>query len=98
MNCPQCCCKGVIRSGGNYQANSGSAATSAVANFSQMPLLSQFLQRLALWWLGFLKERLALAAVARVAQVWERWLQYYLHQKYYQIPKQVETSKKNRVA
>jgi insertion element IS1 protein InsB len=41
-----------------------------------------------------LLERLALAAIARVTGVSQRWLQMYVNQKYYQVPKQVEISKK----
>ncbi|PSO82731.1 MAG: hypothetical protein BRC45_09095 [Cyanobacteria bacterium QS_5_48_63] len=66
-------------------ASSGSAASPAVANSFQMQLVNQFLQRLALGVDRLLKERLALAGVAGVAQVWERGLQYDLNQKYYQI-------------
>jgi AraC-like DNA-binding protein len=42
-----------------------------------------------------LLERLALAAIARVTGVSERWLQMYINQKYYQTPQQVEVTKKN---
>ena len=45
-----------------------------------------------------LQERLALAGIARVTRVCERWLQMYLHQKYYQTPRQVEVSQKKREA
>ena len=41
-----------------------------------------------------LLERLALAAIARVTGVSERWLQMYVNQKYYQTPQQVEVTKK----
>jgi len=41
-----------------------------------------------------LKERLALAGIARVTGVSERWLQMYVNQKYYLLPKQVEVAKK----
>lgn len=41
-----------------------------------------------------LLERLALAAIARVTGVSQRWLQMYVNQKYYRVPKQVEISKK----
>jgi AraC-like DNA-binding protein len=44
-----------------------------------------------------LLERLALAAIARVTGVSERWLQMYVNQKYYQIPKTVEVTQKNWV-
>ena len=41
-----------------------------------------------------LQERLALAGIAPVTGVCEPWLQMYLHQKYYQTPRQVEVSQK----
>jgi hypothetical protein len=41
-----------------------------------------------------LKERLALAGIARVTSVSERWLQMYVNQKCYLLPKQVEVAKK----
>jgi AraC-like DNA-binding protein len=44
-----------------------------------------------------LQERLALAAIARITGVSERWLQMYVNQKYYLLPKQVEVTQKNRV-
>ena len=43
-----------------------------------------------------LLERLALAAIARVTGVSERWLQMYINQKYYQTPKTVEVTQKNQ--
>ena len=41
-----------------------------------------------------LLERVSLAAIARVTGVSLRWLQYYVNQKYYQVPKSVEVTKK----
>jgi AraC-like DNA-binding protein len=41
-----------------------------------------------------LKERLALAAIARVTGVSERWLQMYVNQKYYALPKEVNVTPK----
>ncbi len=41
-----------------------------------------------------LLERISLAAIARVTGVSSRWLQYYVNQKYYQVPKSVEVTKK----
>lgn len=41
-----------------------------------------------------LLERLALAAIARVTGVSERWLQMYVNQKFYQTPKTIEVTKK----
>jgi transposase-like protein len=45
-----------------------------------------------------LKERLPLAAIARVTGVSERWLQMYVNQKYYQTPRHVEVAQKKRAS
>ncbi len=45
-----------------------------------------------------LKERLALAAIARVTGVSERWLQMYVNQKYYQTPRTLEATQKNQAS
>lgn len=44
-----------------------------------------------------LLERLALAAIARVTGVSERWLQMYVNQKFYQTSKTVKLTQKNWV-
>jgi transposase-like protein len=44
-----------------------------------------------------LLERLALAAIARVTGVSERWLQLYVNQKFDQTPKTIEVTPKNWV-
>lgn len=44
-----------------------------------------------------LLERLALAAITRVTNVSERWLQMYVNQKYYQTSQQVQVTRKNLV-
>jgi hypothetical protein len=45
-------------------------------------------------WYKLLLERLALAAIARVTGVSERWLQLYVNQKFYETPKVIEVTKK----
>ena len=44
-----------------------------------------------------LLERLALAAIARVTGVSERWLQIYVNNKYEQIQQKVDVTQKKRV-
>jgi hypothetical protein len=43
-----------------------------------------------------LLERPALAAIARVTSVSQPWLQMYVNQKFYQTPKTIEVTQKNR--
>ena len=45
-----------------------------------------------------LLERLAIAAIAFVTRVSERWLQMYINQKYYQTPQRIEVAKKKLVS
>jgi hypothetical protein len=45
-----------------------------------------------------LKERLALAAIARITGVSERWLQMYVNQKYDAIPQAVNVVPKKSVS
>jgi DNA-binding transcriptional regulator/RsmH inhibitor MraZ len=44
-----------------------------------------------------LLERLALAAIARITGVSERWLQIYVNNKYEQIQQKVDVTQKKRV-
>ncbi len=45
-----------------------------------------------------LLERISLAGIARVTGVSSRWLQYYVNQKYDEVPKYVEVVQKKPVA
>jgi hypothetical protein len=43
-----------------------------------------------------LLERIALAGIARAAQVSEQWLQTYVNEKYAKVPRQVQVTPKKR--
>ena len=95
MNCPKCHSRQVVKNGhthyGKQRFRCQECRRQFVENPTRQPVdesTRELIEKL-------LKERLALAAIARVTGVSERWLQMYVNQKYYQLPKQVEVTQKN---
>lgn len=95
MNCPKCHSTQVVKNGhthyGKQRFRCQECRRQFVENPTRQPVdesTRELIEKL-------LKERLALAAIARVTGVSERWLQMYVNQKYYQLPKQVEVTQKN---
>lgn len=98
MNCPKCRSAQIIKYGhthcGKPRFRSLGSGRQFVENASRQPIdeaTRQLIDKLLL-------ERLALAAIARVTGVSERWLQMYVNQKYYQTPQTIEVAQKSRVA
>jgi transposase-like protein len=96
MHCPRCQSTQVIKYGhthyGKPRFRCCDCARQFVENPSRQPIDAEkraLIDKLLL-------ERLALAAIARVTGVSERWLQMYVNQKYYQTPRQVDIPKKNQ--
>ena len=94
MNCPKCQSAQIIKYGhthyGKPRFRCQDCCRQFVENASRQPIdqpTRQLIDKLLL-------ERLALAAIARVTGVSERWLQMYVNQKYYQTPKTVEITQK----
>lgn len=98
MNCPKCQSPQIIKYGhthyGKPRFRCQDCGRQFVENASRQPIdqvTRQLIDQLLL-------ERLALAALARVTGVSERWLQkMYVFQKYAQTPKTVKVTQKNRV-
>ena len=95
MNCPKCDSTQVVKNGhthyGKQRFRCQECRRQFVENPTRQPVdesTRELIEKL-------LKEQLALAAIARVTGVSERWLQMYVNQKYYQLPKQVEVTQKN---
>lgn len=94
MLCPKCQSPQIIKYGhtdyGKPRFRCGACGRQFVLNATRQPVdetTRQLIDKLLL-------ERLARSAIARVSGVSQRWLQMYVNQKYYQVPKQVEISKK----
>ena len=95
MNCPRCHSAQIIKYGhthyGKQRYLCQDCGRQFVKNPTRQPIAESTRQLID----KLLLERLALAAIARVTGVSERWLQMYVNQRYYTTPKQVEVTKKN---
>lgn len=96
MNCPKCQSTKIIKYGhthyGKPRFRCQDCGRQFVENPTRQPIdetTRQLIDKLLL-------ERLALAAIARVTGVSERWLQMYVNQKFDNLPKQVEVSPKKK--
>ena len=94
MNCPKCQSVQIIKYGhthyGKPRFRCQDCSRQFVENASRQPIdeaTRRLIDKLLL-------ERLALAAIARVTGVSERWLQLYVNQKLYETPKVIEVTKK----
>jgi AraC-like DNA-binding protein len=94
MNCPKCQSAQIIKYGhthyGKPRFRCQDCCRQFVENASRQPIdeaTRRLIDKLLL-------ERLALAAIARVTGVSERWLQLYVNQKFYETPKVIEVTKK----
>jgi transposase-like protein len=97
MNCPKCQSTQVIKYGhthyGKPRFQCRDCGRQFVADATRQPIdeaTRQLIDQLLL-------KRLALAAIARVTGVSERWLQLYVNQNFYQTPQTIEVTPKNRV-
>lgn len=97
MNCPKCQSTQVIKYGhthyGKPRFKCRDCGRQFVATATRQPIdeaTRQLIDQLLL-------ERLALAAIARVTGVSERWLQLYVNQKFYRTPKTIQVTQKKRV-
>ena len=97
MNCPKCQSAQIIKYGhthyGKPRFRCQDCGRQFVEHATRQPIdqtTRQLIDKLLL-------ERLALAAIARVTGVSERWLQMYINQKFYQTPKTVDVISKKQV-
>lgn len=98
MNCPKCQGKQITKYGhthyGKQRFRCQECSRQFVDNPTRQPISAEtrgLIEKL-------LKERLALAGIARVTGVSKRWLQMYVNQKYYQTPRQVEVTQKKQAS
>ncbi len=94
MNCPKCRSNNIVKNGHTHYGKQRFKCQDCRRQFVESPTIQpvddstrELIDKLLL-------ERVSLRAIARVTGVSLRWLQYYVNQKYYQIPKSVEVTKK----
>ena len=96
MNCPKCYSDKIVKNGHTHYGKQRFCCQHCGRQFVNNPSRQPVSQEKRNLIDKLLKERLALAAIARVAEVSERWLPYYVNQKYYLIPKEAKVTQKKR--
>jgi transposase-like protein len=98
MNCPKCHSAHVVKNGRTHYEKQRFRCQNCGRQFVENPTREPIADKTRELIDKLLKERLSLAAIARVTGVSERWLQMYVNQKYYQTPRQVEVSQKKEAS
>ena len=97
MPCPRCQSTKVVKNGQTHYGKQRFKCTDCGRQFVDSPTRQPVAESTRELINKLLLERLSLAAIVRITGVSERWLQYYVNQKYYRTPKQVNVTKKNWV-
>jgi transposase-like protein len=97
MHCPKCNSNNIVKNGRTHYGKQRFKCQNCGRQFVESPTRQPIDNSTRGLIDKLLLERVSLAAIARVTGVSLRWLQYYVNQKYYQIPKYVEVTKKNLV-
>ncbi len=94
MPCPRCNSKKIVKNGRTHYGKQRFKCQNCGRQFVESPTRQPINHSTRELIDKLLLERISLAAIARVTGVSSRWLQYYVNQKYYQVPKSVEVTKK----
>ena len=94
MNCPQCESTQIIKYGLTHYGKPRFRCQECGRQFVENPTRQPIDEATRILVDKLLLERLALAAIARITGVSERWLQFYVNKKYAQITQEVEVTKK----
>ena len=98
MNCTKCQSAQIIKYGHTHYGKPRFRCQSCGRQFVEAPTRQPIDEQTRSLIDKLLLERLALAAIAGITGVSQRWLQMYVNQKYYQTPKHVEVAQKKRQA
>jgi len=98
MHCPKCNSLQVVKYGRTHYGKQRFRCQDCQRQFVEHPSRQPIDQTTRDLIEKLLKERLALAAIARVTGVSERWLQMYVNQKYYALPQEVNVTPKKSVS
>ncbi len=98
MQCPKCDSSQIVKYGRTHYGKQRFRCQACKRQFVAVPSRQPIDQATRDLIENLLKERLALAAIARVTGVSERWLQLYVNHKYYTLPKEVNVTPKKSVS
>jgi transposase-like protein len=96
MHCPKCNSNNIVKNGRTHYGKQRFKCYNCGRQFVESPTRQPIDNSTRELIDKLLLERVSLAAITRVTGVSLRWLQYYVNQKYYQVPKSVEVTKKNQ--
>jgi transposase-like protein len=96
MHCPKCNSNNIVKNGRTHYGKQRFKCHNCGRQFVESPTRQPIDNSTRELIDKLLLERVSLAAIARVTGVSARWLQHYVNQKYYQVPKFVEVTKKTR--
>ena len=94
MNCPDCLSNEIVKNGSLSNGKKRYQCKSCGRQFVLDPQKSKISDETKILIDKLLLERISLAGIVRVVGVSKRWLQYYVNNKYNNIPKQLEVKKK----
>ena len=96
MNCPKCKSTKIIKYGLTHYGKPRFRCQECGRQFVENPTRQPIDQDTRNLIEKLLLERLALADIARITGVSKRWLQFYVNNKYAQVPQVVEVTQKKR--
>ncbi|WP_420804776.1 IS1 family transposase [Nitrosococcus halophilus] len=96
MNCPRCGGTHIVKNGSNGVGTPKFLCKVCGRQFVEDPKNCSITQETKELIDKLLLERIPLAGIVRVTGVSERWLQYYVNDKYAHTPRRVENKKKSR--
>jgi transposase-like protein len=96
MHCPKCNSNNIVKNGRTHYGKQRFKCLPCGRQFVESPTRQPIDNSTRRLIDKLLLERVSLAAIARVTGVSPRWLQHYVNQKYYQVPKYVEVTKKKQ--
>ncbi len=98
MTCPQCQSHNTIKNGSIHNGKPKFKCKDCGRQFIENPTHKRITQQTKDLIDKLLLEKIPLAGIARVTGVSERWLQYYVNDKYKNTPRQVEVGSKKKAA
>ncbi|MGD1929532.1 MAG: IS1 family transposase [Leptolyngbyaceae cyanobacterium] len=96
LNCPQCNGQQIVKNGHIHNGKQRFKCQDCGRQFIENPTKIVISDEKKAWIDRLLLERIALAGIARVAQVSEKWLQDYVNARYAEVPRQVHISAKKK--
>jgi len=97
MNCPKCNSKNIIKNGSIHNGKPNFECKNCGRQFVENPTKKVITQEQWDYVDKLLLEKVPIAGISRVTGISESWLQHYINQKYSEIDKTINISKKRPI-